>query len=256
MNTFSTRRFDAARTRSAFTLIELLVVIAIIAILAAILFPVFGRARENARRSSCQSNLKQIGLGIAQYTQDYDEKMPASYYDDTTAPANAGGTMSWASLSMPYLKSGQIFACPSNTENSQFFTNGGQARDLTRIPRSYNALNESYSAFGTGGGAPAVRSISSFEAPTQTIQVFESNREYPVSNDQTGELGNNIGPGPSGHLNTTNLLFVDGHVKSLKPQATLSATVNMWNFNPVVSGTNPIDADLQTSINTAANRFK
>ncbi|RYG63911.1 DUF1559 domain-containing protein, partial [bacterium] len=63
--------------KGAFTLIELLVVIAIIAILAAILFPVFGRARENARRSSCLSNMKQIGLGMMQYTQDYDEKFPA-----------------------------------------------------------------------------------------------------------------------------------------------------------------------------------
>src|SRR5438093_9492423 len=64
--------------RSGFTLIELLVVIAIIAILAAILFPVFGRARENARRSSCQSNLKQLSLGMLQYTQDYDERFPSS----------------------------------------------------------------------------------------------------------------------------------------------------------------------------------
>ena len=67
-----------SRTKSAFTLIELLVVIAIIAILAAILFPVFARARENARRASCQSNLKQIGLGIIQYIQDYDEKYPSA----------------------------------------------------------------------------------------------------------------------------------------------------------------------------------
>src|SRR5687767_6194063 len=62
--------------KSGFTLIELLVVIAIIAILAAILFPVFARARENARRASCQSNLKQVGLGFVQYTQDYDERYP------------------------------------------------------------------------------------------------------------------------------------------------------------------------------------
>jgi prepilin-type N-terminal cleavage/methylation domain-containing protein len=70
-------QFFSSKSHSAFTLIELLVVIAIIAMLAAILFPVFGRARENARRSSCQSNLKQIGLGIMQYTQDYDERLPA-----------------------------------------------------------------------------------------------------------------------------------------------------------------------------------
>src|SRR5687767_10691477 len=65
--------------KTAFTLIELLVVIAIIALLAAILFPVFARARENARRAGCQSNLKQIGLGIMQYSQDYDELMPSSF---------------------------------------------------------------------------------------------------------------------------------------------------------------------------------
>src|SRR4028118_1774787 len=74
-------RGGAGISRSGFTLIELLVVIAIIGILASILFPVFARARENARRSSCQSNLKQIGLGILQYTQDYDEKLPLRRHD-------------------------------------------------------------------------------------------------------------------------------------------------------------------------------
>jgi prepilin-type N-terminal cleavage/methylation domain-containing protein len=68
--------------RKGFTLIELLIVIEIIAILAAVLFPVFGRARENARRSSCQSNLKQIGMGLLQYTQDYDESYPAAWEID------------------------------------------------------------------------------------------------------------------------------------------------------------------------------
>src|SRR5688500_3211019 len=74
---FNPVRRNAVRKNRAFTLIELLVVIAIIAILAAILFPVFARARENARRASCQSNLKQIGLGVMQYVQDYDERYPA-----------------------------------------------------------------------------------------------------------------------------------------------------------------------------------
>src|SRR5215216_995867 len=95
-------------TQKGFTLIELLVVIAIIAILAAILFPVFARARENARRSSCQSNVKQILLGVAQYTQDYDEKYPISF----------GGSLQWTQRIFSYVKSEQIFSCPSDSNTA------------------------------------------------------------------------------------------------------------------------------------------
>ncbi|HEX9996937.1 MAG TPA: DUF1559 domain-containing protein [Abditibacterium sp.] len=93
-------------SQKGFTLIELLVVIAIIAILSAILFPVFGRARENARRSSCQSNLKQIGLAMVQYSQDYDSWTPGSVNDDR----------SWVNRVFPYVKSAQLFSCPSGEE--------------------------------------------------------------------------------------------------------------------------------------------
>src|SRR4028118_2247831 len=106
------------RTRSTvnrgFTLIELLVVIAIIAILASILFPVFARARENARRSSCQSNLKQIGLGILQYVQDYDERYPMYRIDSATT----GLRSTWFAQAQPYLKSTQLFACPSDSDTT------------------------------------------------------------------------------------------------------------------------------------------
>src|SRR4028118_1558188 len=81
--THSASKMLRRSARRGFSLIELLVVIAIIAILAAILFPVFARARENARRASCMSNLKQIGLGALQYSQDYDEKMVSIYYGDS-----------------------------------------------------------------------------------------------------------------------------------------------------------------------------
>ena len=101
------------RTKSAFTLIELLVVIAIIAILAAILFPVFARARENARRSSCMSNMKQLGLGVLQYTQDYDEKYPSG--------TNGTRGRGWAGQIFPYVKSAQIYVCPSDTKPNNTF---------------------------------------------------------------------------------------------------------------------------------------
>ncbi|RYX85328.1 DUF1559 domain-containing protein [bacterium] len=111
-----------SKRAAGFTLIELLVVIAIIAILAAILFPVFARARENARRSSCQSNLKQIGLGVMQYVSDYDGVMPPSQACAVAETSPGSGTcqagtatLSWPSLVYPYIKSGQVFVCPSGS---------------------------------------------------------------------------------------------------------------------------------------------
>lgn len=109
-------RRAAQGPQQGFTLIELLVVIAILALLAAILFPVFTRAREKARQSSCSSNLKQLGLAFLQYTQDYDEKFPqgtdtmASCGNDPTGVVGGG----WAGQLMPYTKSLQLFRCPSD----------------------------------------------------------------------------------------------------------------------------------------------
>ena len=109
--------------RRGFTLIELLVVIAIIAILAAILFPVFAKAREKARQSSCLSNVKQIMLGVLQYCQDYDEQLPigASYW---YAPGGGGAAtrtdpMIWSDELSPYIKNTQVMACPSHSNNQQ-----------------------------------------------------------------------------------------------------------------------------------------
>lgn len=225
--------------RTGFTLIELLVVIAIIAILAAILFPVFGRARENARRSSCQSNLKQIGLGITQYTQDYDENMPVCWW---TLPD--GRQMSWKDAIQPYIKSRQLFACPSNTINAQPTYNTATGMPASYSPNSTHAQAVFGSAGGTatpGGGA--AYSIASFDFPSTTIAVCEStftNSDFSIANAYFG-VTNRTSAGNqgstylfNGHLSTGNYLFVDGHVKSLKPLATVSSAmggsggVNMW----------------------------
>jgi len=97
--------------RSGFTLIELLVVIAIIAILGAILFPVFAQAREKARQASCLSNQKQIGLGILMYSQDYDETYPMAFQVDVSWV-----NVTWPQLVQPYIKNLMVFTCPSDTK--------------------------------------------------------------------------------------------------------------------------------------------
>ena len=102
-----------SRRRGAFTLIELLVVIAIIAILAAILFPVFAQAREKARQTQCLSNTKQLGLGISQYIQDYDETLPMGGWTDPS-----GSVDRWFEMVYPYVRNVGVFVCPSETRTS------------------------------------------------------------------------------------------------------------------------------------------
>jgi prepilin-type N-terminal cleavage/methylation domain-containing protein/prepilin-type processing-associated H-X9-DG protein len=112
-----------SRCRRAFTLVELLVVVAILSVLAAMLFPVFGRARENARRSACASNFRQLGLGIMQYAQDFDETLPPFSYKAHYGYAGGDGAR-WADLIFPYVKSPQVFDCPSATTKMAILPGG------------------------------------------------------------------------------------------------------------------------------------
>ena len=210
-----------------FTLIELLVVIAIIAILAAILFPVFARARENARRASCQSNLKQIGLGILQYTQDYDEKYPMAYYTGRDVETNAsmpgakfyindgttaGHWISWMDITFPYIKSVQIFVCPSATLSPDSIPSYG-----------YNA--------GIGQKDVGGISLASVQRPAECVMSLDYNISYSVNaNPYDGGLwapandGNQQIVAP--HLEGTNVAYADGHVKWVNRK-----NVDFWNRN-------------------------
>jgi len=208
--------------KSAFTLIELLVVIAILAV---ILFPVFGRARENARRSSCQSNMKQIALGVLQYTQDYDEKFPGLFSNGVY----------WNQTLDPYLKSIQIFQCPSIT--------GAYISNLATSPsRPSYGMNASMGAAPSGIAGISQASVNNaaelvmladnyLEAkPNQCDGWSKSSivndggfsflwwdtteARAGVANPVTpgGPSKNAAGP-DARHLGGANAAFADGHVK-------------------------------------------
>ncbi|MCD6352187.1 MAG: DUF1559 domain-containing protein [Armatimonadetes bacterium] len=129
--------------RRGFTLIELLVVIAIIAILAAILFPVFARAKAKARQASCASNLKQIALAMLMYVQDYDSKFPISTPPCVAGNGQDGLTSPWWMLCMPYVKNEQLFACPSYPHNVNNAGGCGGANCAQRVS-SYAEAPVSY----------------------------------------------------------------------------------------------------------------
>jgi prepilin-type N-terminal cleavage/methylation domain-containing protein/prepilin-type processing-associated H-X9-DG protein len=227
--------------KSGFTLIELLVVIAIIALLAAILFPVFARARENARRSSCQSNLKQMGLGILQYTQDYDEQYPLGtndYWNNTASgTVPAGGRYTWRQLIHPYVKSTQVMMCPSVSDRRSGIHMDDPA---TTVGGSFLALRSSYSANlrfmpDLSNVTPFSVSVGSVDAVARKIIVAESSPTQDWSpnvvcaNDNWASGGgtNFRDKGFAGHLGTANYLFADGHVKAFKPTQTMTP-FNMW----------------------------
>ena len=215
----------------AFTLIELLVVIAIIAILAAILFPVFARARENARRASCQSNLKQIGIGLMQYTQDFDERLPyVECFGTGTSTSFVSNTLLWPDVVQPYIKSVQVFVCPSaknygapkspqNTDANAALVYGAASREGTNDYAFTIRFNN------PAGGSS---SLASFSDVATTVMVAErvdvtAANEYSYFVDPASGVTSRH-PG-STHFEGGNVLWADGHVKWLTP-AKVNATIN------------------------------
>lgn len=189
------------KSRYGFTLIELLVVIAIIAILAAILFPVFARAREKARQTSCLSNLKQIGLAEKMYEQDYDE-VTGTYIQN--ASSGVAFDYSWIDLLEPYMKNTQIFECPSNNET---YRSGGVGHAGT-----YGANISDVGIDGLTGRSYLFchRKVASFQYPAETgIFADTSGGIYWRYNSTTGA----IQAIAFLHNEGANVAYMDGHAK-------------------------------------------
>jgi prepilin-type N-terminal cleavage/methylation domain-containing protein/prepilin-type processing-associated H-X9-DG protein len=250
----------AIRNGRAFTLIELLVVIAIITILAAILFPVFARARENARRASCLSNMRQLGMGFLQYAQDYDERLPAN-----VGTGNSFGAY-WTTGIYPYVKSAQVYTCPSDAAHTTSpNVEVSYALNWALVYKQGNGCTGVAGAVCGAGGSLAV-----FNSPAKTVCLYEIqgqprnvadaatagylmgwglvsgpvyiNSFLTVGKIATGPLkstsqGALDSTHPARHFEGSDYLFADGHVKYLQPGA----------VSPGVSAVDPSAAEGGTS---------
>ncbi len=251
-------------SKKAFTLIELLVVIAIIAILAAILFPVFAQAREKARAISCISNMKQLGTAVMMYNQDYDESFPIGL-------GNSWWQNTWVRNTQPYVKNYQVFRCPDDAValDSNISWAG------IRVSYASNALigwdGSANSLFGVMGLAQpkseggwmgnTTQSMAAVGRPAETIMMSEKHEKENASDwgmgclltgvnwwdwnspgeqpDGTRSVTAAYPNGPNGavtaaHSMNANFAFCDGHAKSVRPSATNPDPKNrpqdnMWN---------------------------
>lgn len=253
--------------KSGFTLIELLVVIAIIAILAAILFPVFAQAREKARQATCASNLNQIGIAWMMYLQDYDETIQPN--DDGTIPGGLDGTGFTEApifLLNPYIKSQQVWLCPDRSETftAKSYATDSRANDPSGCFDNINAtgrclgygfddglvsdggygLQDANSYDAKGNAMNPGRAYAAVTAPASTIAFGDSydNPDYSLALDNVmSRLGRpgapSVSTGAIRHMGEFEFVYADGHVKPIK-----MTVANYAGFGPIGLPANQADA--------------
>jgi len=213
-------------SKRGFTLIELLVVIAIIAILAAILFPVFAQARESARKIACLSNSKQLGTSMMMYVQDNDESFPMAnhWYAYPTVVSAWGFTVfTWADAVYPYVKTYQLYACPSRSREG--VGTAAPWGDMITKPLGY-AMNDTLDASAYAGRAWD-HSIAQLPEPAQLVLLGEAWQPwlYPLSLWYIPLTGF---PAAT-HKMAPNWVFADGHAKTIRIRQTINPKL-MWNL--------------------------
>ncbi len=256
-------RFISAqvRRRAGFTLIELLVVIAIIAILAAILFPVFSQAREKGRSISCLSNMKQMATATMMYQQDYDEVLFFRTSSATqimrTPLANSSDAARWWNMVTPYIKNNQVFACPSDS----LPTLSPDINGVNDIKRSYIANT-----------APEELSDAAVTDPVETIVVTEkldyigNQTAAPNTSSWIGAFNGEMSLNPTingvatRHFGGTNCSFFDGHAKWMRLEAIvasreLSGCQLMHDYPTVTLCDSSVPGCLSTGSNNICNTF-
>jgi len=238
------------KKKQGFTLIELLVVIAIIAILAAILFPVFAQAREAARKSSCQSNLKQLATACAMYANDYDNRMVSGGGTCHGSPAGCSATsprpgLQWQWVTQPYIKNWGVYICPSDPRNHGPGGNG--------VPVSYAVNNVGTLDLGSWSGGGLNESL--MQAPAETILLGDGGNGGWFDNGGSGtadaqrmvgdytlwhdwdrfartDAGWNWSDKLPRHGDGNNYAFADGHVKFFRARPPSQAGCKMGNQVP------------------------
>ena len=246
------------------TLLEIVVAVLIIAVLAALLFPVFAKARDDGHRLTCVSSIKQLDLGLLLYIQDFDQTYPNSrFWPLGSQQAGNLEQNSWRSVLLPYVTSSATFRCPQNPDSQRQSSDPrfkiSYAANMAFNPRDYPRLPTALTATGSGlfgkDLSPGVK-ISQVVHPAECIAIVEITKSplcsfvVDIANDRQDGYSAYSDCLFTGHVGCSNYAFADGHVKAIRPTQTYSGDqVNFWYRDG-----SPLGKEARTTLQLAESR--